>query len=907
MTAFFDEIRGRKQFAVFEQSIDQIEKFTAGLKDVGKTVEIYRNAVAIRGESPADQLNKEINKLSNVFKIDFGTAIVDSLAKFVQFTGGVEQIKNTVPAVTAGLKLLSFGILAVGIDAAIAFAPTISLSVAITAVGNAALLALRALGPYIVAAGAAYYAYEKGKKLFKAGDGGKFSDLFDDSKLDNTVQALERLAIARRKAQGQDYSDPQERFTKQDTKIDETFRSASQLIAGANKANNKLLEDAQAKSKEASDRIKVNFATITDSVKNSITAYKKGITDATSEIERSQKSLLKYKESGEEALYNYRLQFANDDIGEQKIRLTEERQKERERRSNELHAKGDEESLQEARRIDDELIKGAVEVANLKEALRQKQIERDRQANPDRYNVPGGNIITVSSEGLENDIKRLTERKERLEKDTQQKQKDKIKTDEKAVELGNRNLRILEESFKVYENIEILNKEGKVNSDFLTNGKFDQKKLDAALAKPEQAIRDASPKDDNTRFQLEQNFYQKRQALTKTAKAAETAEDLKSAEAKIQADRDASKQRLEDIKAERVVELKKQDDLQQAFNDKQHELGKFAGLVKAGGGLNEEQDKGLVDAIRTYQAALADLQNNKINAGGVQIFDPKKITALQIAYEQAADSIKAIDAKVGKSGGLSLSGFNIVGAKEAFGLQAREAATVEAKLQSNVQREAQENFQFDEKVAKPLAELRKQFPDLVVDAQNATKALNESFRSIASGGAEDLRKKLVEIRGLLGNGDNTPGFGKNFTTPTAPPAPPPPNIAPIAPVGPDGRRLGLGEFDNGVTYAATGGIVGMFPGQPRGVDIHPIWAATGETIVDARTSAMYRPMLQAIMNRRMPNYMAEGGVVGGDTQIGDINITVNGATTNSETARVVGNRLERQLRLNNIRLDRKKR
>jgi hypothetical protein len=47
--------------------------------------------------------------------------------------------------------------------------------------------------------------------------------------------------------------------------------------------------------------------------------------------------------------------------------------------------------------------------------------------------------------------------------------------------------------------------------------------------------------------------------------------------------------------------------------------------------------------------------------------------------------------------------------------------------------------------------------------------------------------------------------------------------------------------------------------------------------------------------------MADGGIVGSNTNIGDINITVPGATTNAETGRSIASRICRELRRNNVR------
>lgn len=210
--------------------------------------------------------------------------------------------------------------------------------------------------------------------------------------------------------------------------------------------------------------------------------------------------------------------------------------------------------------------------------------------------------------------------------------------------------------------------------------------------------------------------------------------------------------------------------------------------------------------------------------------------------------------------------------------QIRELNMTSMKLGGNLTTQKADEFAFKTLVLDPVEKLKGQFPELANGVTTFTNTANDAFRSLSNGGVEDLRKKLEEVQKLM-----------------KPPA---------AMMGPGGK-VGALDMGGDVAYAATGGTVGLFPGQPRGQDIYPVWAAKGERIIDARTSAMYAPMLDAIMSRRMPQYMAGGGTVGGDTYVGDMNITVNESKSPASTGRAVGRAMERQLRLNNIRLVKK--
>ncbi len=882
VSAFFDEIRGRKQFAVFQQSIDEIEKFNAKLKDTSKIVTEYRAAQSIRGESSGDQLAKEANKLSNVFKVELGQAILENLAILNKWVGGVEGVREAV----GGFKnvLIAGAITAVGYTIVVkaAVVTNAQLAASFKALGASIDSSFKAFAFLTVAIGT-YVATKD--RVFGGGTGGKFD--VDPNVIDALTGAVERFNAANKAASSTTkYIDPFESLNKQKESIDATFKEIGGLVAAANIVNNKALDEAKAKAKDVADAVKVSFAGFTDTTKKGISDLKKGITDAQEEIKRSKKSLESFGDRGQEALFNFRSKYANDDFGEQKINLTAKKVSDLQKRADAEYAKGTQESIAEGRKLYDVLLAEEVKLEELKVEHRKKQFEADIINNPEAHNIPGGHTFTVDDSAITGRIAQITAQQAVNEERVLAAKKSQIEQNQKLIITEEARLRTLEAALKKYEGIDIYNKSGDVKDEFKTQGKFDPKKLQDAQQKSEDEIRAAAGGNTNERFQLEVLFFQRRTALSKEAILAEKAEYLKASEARFSAEKDNYQKNVDDIKKRRQEDQSKEGAQFSAVAGGEQVLAAFITQIKGAGlGFHEAKNeyKELDDAFKQYQDALVKLKNTRKTENGVEYFDPKAIDDAKSAFDSAVKRIAAVNAGINRAGSLDANGKSATDARAGIGQQFDELKKTSGNIYADAVDEAKSKEAFDKQVAGPILALKAQFPLLATEGGKALNDLNANFKTLATGGVQQLKEQLEAIQKLI------------------------PKAGPPVPPGTGKGQIGFLDDESGVAYAATGGVVGMFPGQPKGVDRYPIWAAKGERIISAETSAQYAPLLDAIMQRRAPRYMAEGGVVGsGTTTIGDINVTVNGATTNTETARVIGNRLERQLRQNNIRLDPRK-
>jgi hypothetical protein len=98
----------------------------------------------------------------------------------------------------------------------------------------------------------------------------------------------------------------------------------------------------------------------------------------------------------------------------------------------------------------------------------------------------------------------------------------------------------------------------------------------------------------------------------------------------------------------------------------------------------------------------------------------------------------------------------------------------------------------------------------------------------------------------------------------------------------------------GKVYGSRGGRIRHFAtGGPVGVDTIPAMLAPGEFVMSAAATKRFASQLVAMNAGVRPVFRSEGG---GVTNIGDINVTVQGGGTGRQTARTIAAELRRELR-----------
>jgi len=118
------------------------------------------------------------------------------------------------------------------------------------------------------------------------------------------------------------------------------------------------------------------------------------------------------------------------------------------------------------------------------------------------------------------------------------------------------------------------------------------------------------------------------------------------------------------------------------------------------------------------------------------------------------------------------------------------------------------------------------------------------------------------------------------------------SAAPAAPTAPEAN---WSDWSDWFLSEAAGGLIGYFRrgGQPRGSDTVPAMLSPGEFIVNAASTRKWYSQLVAINAGIAPTYRESGGQV---TNVGDITVNLNSGGNVAQTAREIGQALNREIR-----------
>jgi len=93
-------------------------------------------------------------------------------------------------------------------------------------------------------------------------------------------------------------------------------------------------------------------------------------------------------------------------------------------------------------------------------------------------------------------------------------------------------------------------------------------------------------------------------------------------------------------------------------------------------------------------------------------------------------------------------------------------------------------------------------------------------------------------------------------------------------------------------FQAAGGLI-------RGQDRQAASLADGESVISARNTRRWFSELNAMNQGSAPVFREQGGSV---TNVGDVNVTVQGGDTSQQTVREIATQLRREIKRGNIRL-----
>jgi TP901 family phage tail tape measure protein len=884
VSAFFDEIRGRKQFAVFEQSIDQMRAFSTEISNTSQNIAHYNAAVQIRGESPADYLNIEINKLKNIFTVDIGTKILETTASIVKFTKEAADsaspfVDKIAPAVkTATVALTAYAIMN-GVVAVsnIRLAYTAGTAAAALITSSRAMLA--SAGPaaaFIVLVTAAYVA---SKQIFSdiVRLRGRADGEIDPAALERNIERLNLLRRREANRNNQDQGDEETSgLTRTATQATDAYRRLGAIIAQVNLANNRLLDDARRKATESSDAIKVSFATYGDRLKAAINDIKKNITEANNEIEKSRKSVLKFQDTIAKILFDTNNRFGSE---QQRIVLMENEFQRLRARALEALASSNPERREEGRHLLNQAAQVAQQQFDLEEEIQNRQAQAagasGRTVDPTRLRVRLNGLLRDQL-GIEQNIQ--TVEAARAATLTQQAEQENARLDR------------LQAAFRAYQELSPLNARGEIDSRFKDQrGNFDRGAFDRAREAALVAIRANAGGTAQERFALEVELARHRNALNTEANAVDRTERIRTVQAALTAEQEALNTRIQAERTARERLTAQQRTAQQSLLSGVSDIRAFNNAIAEGAkprvagqviNVIPEPIRNMLRELdrRTdvYERTIRELETNAQDINGQRVYREQDLEASRAALRAVQEQQNALNTRPGSPGIPTVNGQTIAQTLELATRNFQELATAATGFFQSFDRQQAIEIQLIRLTSRegPLGQLRAAFPELAVEADRSLLQIQGSVNRLGQNAVQPLLDQISELQRQLQR------LGGAFNG--------------------NGPRAALDDGGGGEVFAAYGGQAGRFPGQPRGKDRYPIWAAKGEFIVNAESSRAFRPMLEAINNRRQPRYMAQGGVVGGDTNVGDINVTVNGGATNSDTGRAIAAKLEREFRRGNI-------
>lgn len=189
-------------------------------------------------------------------------------------------------------------------------------------------------------------------------------------------------------------------------------------------------------------------------------------------------------------------------------------------------------------------------------------------------------------------------------------------------------------------------------------------------------------------------------------------------------------------------------------------------------------------------------------------------------------------------------------------------ATVETEKASNKAAEAavkQANKQQD--VAKASGEVKTQQNGMIINQFYFKEEVNKSLGAVQNleKGLESATKQAAELKRTMSG---------------------------------SGSGVAAQYFGGPMKYFAAGG-------PARGSDNIPAMLARGETVISRRNSQRFFSQLNAMNQGSQPVYREQGGPV---TNVGDINVSVNGGDTSQQTVREIGRQLQREIKRGTLKL-----
>lgn len=955
LSDLFNEIRGEKFASAFKTFNTEILANTKTIgKDSGPT---YEHAKDIRGESDADKITKQINQLKNTLSQTFGNELTSLVKQFIDASGGVDQlaanlerltkvvliggvafltykgailiaqvatgIYNGAAAVSTGLTNgLSAASVRLGITRAAATTSTTintGATVANTAAMNQNRIAYIAhpIG-LLLAAGAAVYAYYQTQNTQILGVNESLQNLDDTYKklLSTQKEATQDNAFAK--------------YAETLDKAKDQFGNLGQKIASELAVANAGLDRSKDKAKSTADALKEGFEKYINFTKDRISDVVREYNKFDDRIKNSNKSILDIRETTRRLSYETNLKYSggfevdklhqreNIEVAELK-RLKDEIAK--------LYASGSDEDLQKARQLTGEYLRQRKVIFDIQEERKQKSLEADLKANPDKYrssaNENGVVVRGVDTSRLDKQFRADEKFFDDLEAKVQAKAKTQHDTDERTANAGKAALLKTENAIKEFDNIKIFDKNGGVSKDFAdkTTGKVDFPKVRKALSEaatkakaslgktaPPEILKEIDKLFGERLLAIEQEISAAEKVNTLTQQQNQAREGVKNLSQAFQDGKKDLKNYGESIdtvagQLKGLVEGLKQftgKPLEKVLAEHiETKTGPFGGKSQTGRNLNElfdrltpgkpseigtsgagklaaEKLKPLREEADAIQRELDELPKKTITKDGVQILNPDVVKGILTRVKDLKDKIKAELRD-------SVGGDNVAIPGNPQAKSIPELDAIEALLNKTL---TEGTTKYNQSIAN-LDALTASTGKLTTDLSTTLDSLNKIGPATAAlGGAGAIFSGISgDVNQLNLKLDETL---KKLAQIKLNPAAPPPR--------PDPANLGLNDPNApGVQQPkAFGGMIERYAsGGAVGSDNQIVAAQAGEYIWNRRSTSQYYSQISA-MNRQGRTPVSFNQTTGDTIHVGGINI--NESKNGQSTAADVMNSIRRQQR-----------
>ncbi len=896
VAGLFPEIRAQQPI---QAALNDFAGFEAIAQRFGNTAQLinrYQNAIDIRGESPADYLDKEFNKLKNTFTADLGQQILNLTKEIVDGLRGISKFFTGKDSLSAGVNLLLISIrdLVVMI---VTYRTTVSLTTAVTAAWSvatgaagvaatktaaevaAANVTMRATVIGLVASLAALAA----TKFFFSND-----ILAGPGRLEGMAEEIKKIREEIIRTNATPLVDP---FQAINDATQFQFRSTLQGLATLASRSDAQLDRIRTSNRRQREESQNAFQTYTDALKNNLKNLEKSVTDSENIIERGRRNLESFRDSLNKMVNDTRLQYL---VGEQKIRFLREQEETLLSRAQAGIRSNVPERIAEAER----------QLREAAEARRERfRAEQDlfRTQNPGLTDEQYRNRALEETRRLESDLNGIYALAVSLQQGLTRERENQIRLTRDQIALERRRLRDVEDQFKRFNEFSAFDGGGNIAARYRQQGsnRIDTgaaiRDFDAAADAVRAAVSQTG--DVAARIQVEAVIAERRRRMILELSALERSEAIRVTQQRVQG---VQTEYQAAVEAQRTAvanaAIAQRTALEQAGNLGPDLMGaarqaRSTQLLFSVGGIEvvrtgrrefqatEDAVARLNTALSTYDATLRRAREDQQTVNGQQVAKPENILALQRASREVQAANRALYTPFAREAGGSVDDLIIPGTNPPMtvrefelALQRREQAWLahQARIQTMPGNLADLQGRFSGVVQPQLDQLNRLDPgafprtaaELATSTNNAVTATNNLTTAI-----ETLTRTIQNV-GL---------------------PPPAVNLTP-------GRPPAL---NSPPTPRALGGWMG---GGPTGV-IGPdtmYHVGRGEFMVNAESAAMFPDTLQAINSARRGSIPQ---VLGGNVshqRIGDIYITVNEAKDGQDTSRQVWSRIRREIRRGNI-------